>query len=160
MQSWFKDGFLPADLPVRRETDTEYIILRDLRRQSIDPNSPFRPPRSEASKPHPTTQPSLGTGNPSLPLEIPHALFVDLTKPASTKEFPATELSKSLIESVGLDVVCFRRNHQVAYRIVDQCRQAYDRINGVIDEIDHSVDDEANYIERYQYKGALDALEQ
>ena len=44
MQSWFKDGFLPPDLPVRRETQTEYILLRDLRRQSIDPNSPFRPP--------------------------------------------------------------------------------------------------------------------
>ena len=44
MQSWFKDGFLPPDLPVRRQTETEYILLRDLRRQSIDPNSPFRPP--------------------------------------------------------------------------------------------------------------------
>ena len=44
MQSWFNDGFLPPDLPVRRESETEYILLRDLRRQSIDPNSPFRPP--------------------------------------------------------------------------------------------------------------------
>jgi len=44
MQSWFKDGFLPPDLPVRRETETEYILLRDLRRHSIDPSSPFRPP--------------------------------------------------------------------------------------------------------------------
>ena len=44
MQSWFNDGFLPPDLPVRRETETEYILLQDLRRQSIDPNSPFRPP--------------------------------------------------------------------------------------------------------------------
>lgn len=44
MQSWFKDGFLPPDLPVRRGTETEYILLRDLRRKSIDPNSPFRPP--------------------------------------------------------------------------------------------------------------------
>jgi hypothetical protein len=44
MQSWFKDGFLPPDLPVRQETETEYILLEDLRRQSVDPNSPFRPP--------------------------------------------------------------------------------------------------------------------
>ena len=44
MQSWFHDGFLPPDLPIRRETETEYILLQDLRRQSIDPNSPFRPP--------------------------------------------------------------------------------------------------------------------
>jgi hypothetical protein len=44
MQSWFKDGFLPPDLPVRRELETEYTLLLDLRRQSIDPSSPFRPP--------------------------------------------------------------------------------------------------------------------
>lgn len=44
MQSWFKDGFLPPDLPVRRESETLYTILRDLRRQSVDPSSPFRPP--------------------------------------------------------------------------------------------------------------------
>ena len=44
MQLWFHDGFLPPDLPIRRETGTEYIHLQDLQRQSIDPNSPFRPP--------------------------------------------------------------------------------------------------------------------
>ncbi|KAF8527925.1 hypothetical protein BU17DRAFT_38538, partial [Hysterangium stoloniferum] len=43
MQSWYKDGFLPLDLPVRRESDTEYILLQDLRLQSVDPNNPFRP---------------------------------------------------------------------------------------------------------------------
>lgn len=44
MQSWFKDGFLPPDLPVRRGTETQYIPLKELQRQSIDPESPFRPP--------------------------------------------------------------------------------------------------------------------
>lgn len=44
MQSWFKDNFLPPDLPVRRGTETEYVPLRELQRQSIDPESPFRPP--------------------------------------------------------------------------------------------------------------------
>jgi GYF domain len=43
MQSWYKDGFLPLDLPVRRDTDSEYISLQDLRLQSVDPNHPFRP---------------------------------------------------------------------------------------------------------------------
>jgi len=44
MQQWFKDGFLPLDLPVRRENETEFILLRDLRAQSVDPSHPFRPP--------------------------------------------------------------------------------------------------------------------
>lgn len=44
MQSWYKDGFLPLDLPVRREEDTTYTLLRDLRLQSVDPTHPFRPP--------------------------------------------------------------------------------------------------------------------
>jgi len=42
MQGWFKDGFLPLDLPVRREVDAEYILLRELRAQSVDPTEPFR----------------------------------------------------------------------------------------------------------------------
>ena len=42
MQAWYKDGLLPPDLPVRREEDTEYILLRDLRLQSVDPAQPFR----------------------------------------------------------------------------------------------------------------------
>jgi hypothetical protein len=43
MHSWYKDGLLPPDLPVRREEDTDYILLRDLRAQSVDPSHPFRP---------------------------------------------------------------------------------------------------------------------
>lgn len=43
MQNWYKDGLLPPDLPVRREEDTEYILLKDLRAQSVDPTHPFRP---------------------------------------------------------------------------------------------------------------------
>ena len=44
MQTWYRDGLLPLDLPVRREEDSEYILLRDLRAQSVDPSHPFRPP--------------------------------------------------------------------------------------------------------------------
>ncbi|CAG8612251.1 2878_t:CDS:2, partial [Acaulospora colombiana] len=44
MQSWFNDGFLPLDLPVRRENEDEYISLQTLQSQSIDSTSPFRPP--------------------------------------------------------------------------------------------------------------------
>ncbi|KAF8912815.1 hypothetical protein CPB84DRAFT_1759576 [Gymnopilus junonius] len=42
MQAWYKDGLLPPDLPVRREEDTEYMLLKDLRLQSVDPTQPFR----------------------------------------------------------------------------------------------------------------------
>lgn len=60
MQSWFKDNFLPPDLPVRRENETEYISLQELLRQSIDPNSPFRPPPPGLSIP-------VGMGDHSRP---------------------------------------------------------------------------------------------
>jgi len=96
----------------------------------------------------------------SMSSEISHALFVDLTKPETTKEFPATDLSKTLIEWVGLDVVRFRRNQQVAYRIVDHCRETYDRIIGVIDKIDQTEDEEVDYDQFDQYTDALDALEE
>lgn len=60
MQSWFKDNFLPPDLPVRRENEAEYISLQELQRQSIDPNSPFRPPPPGLSIP-------VGMGDHSRP---------------------------------------------------------------------------------------------
>ena len=60
MQSWFKDNFLPPDLPVRRENEREYITLQELQRQSIDPNSPFRPPPPGLSIP-------VGMGDYSTP---------------------------------------------------------------------------------------------
>jgi hypothetical protein len=41
MQAWYKDGLLPPDLPIRREGDKEYILLRDLRLQCVDPTHPF-----------------------------------------------------------------------------------------------------------------------
>ncbi|KAL4069543.1 hypothetical protein J3A83DRAFT_4539040 [Scleroderma citrinum] len=49
MQAWYKDGLLPPDLPVRKESDGEFILLRDLRQQCVDPVHPFRsapPPQS------------------------------------------------------------------------------------------------------------------
>jgi hypothetical protein len=42
MQGWFKDGYLPLDLPVRRENEEEYTLLRDIRAQSVDPTQPFK----------------------------------------------------------------------------------------------------------------------
>ncbi|KAJ7492810.1 hypothetical protein FB451DRAFT_1123938 [Mycena latifolia] len=55
MQAWYKDGLLPPDLPVRREEDADYVLLKDLRLQSVDPAHPFRtpPPPAQPSAPEP-----------------------------------------------------------------------------------------------------------
>jgi hypothetical protein len=44
MQAWYKDGLLPPDLPIRREEEVEYVALKDLRLQCVDPTQPFRSP--------------------------------------------------------------------------------------------------------------------
>ncbi|KAJ7431833.1 hypothetical protein B0H11DRAFT_2261386 [Mycena galericulata] len=56
MQAWYKDGLLPPDLPVRREEDADYMLLKDLRLQSVDPAHPFRipPPPTTPSAAEPT----------------------------------------------------------------------------------------------------------
>ncbi|KAG1757415.1 hypothetical protein EDB19DRAFT_1924292 [Suillus lakei] len=62
MQAWYKDGLLPPDLPVRKEEDKEFMLLKDLRQQCVDPSHPFRsatppsaaqhaPPALDAAKP-------------------------------------------------------------------------------------------------------------
>ncbi|KAI0651731.1 hypothetical protein C8Q79DRAFT_54936 [Trametes meyenii] len=54
MQAWYRDGLLPPDLPVRREEDSEYTLLKDLRLQCVDPSHPFRsspPPPSITAAP-------------------------------------------------------------------------------------------------------------
>jgi hypothetical protein len=53
MQAWYKDGLLPPDLPVRREEETEYVPLKDLRLQCVDPTQPFRGPPSGPTQPQP-----------------------------------------------------------------------------------------------------------
>jgi hypothetical protein len=56
MQAWYKDGLLPPDLPVRREEDDDYMLLKDLRLQCVDPTHPFRcPPAPAAITPINTT---------------------------------------------------------------------------------------------------------
>lgn len=53
MQAWYKDGLLPLDLPVRREEDTDFMLLKDLRLQCVDPTRPFRSPVTTALQPPP-----------------------------------------------------------------------------------------------------------
>ncbi|KAJ7597194.1 hypothetical protein C8J56DRAFT_817564 [Mycena floridula] len=67
MQAWYKDGLLPPDLPVRREEDADYILLKDLRQQSVDPTHPFRTP--------PPPSPSSNTQDGDKPLLTPISLL-------------------------------------------------------------------------------------
>lgn len=57
MQAWYKDGLLPPDLPVRKEEDEDYMLLKDLRLQCVDPTHPFRCP------PTPTVSPAIATAS-------------------------------------------------------------------------------------------------
>ena len=41
MHAWYRDTLLPPDLPVRREEDTEFVLLKDLRQHCVDPSQPF-----------------------------------------------------------------------------------------------------------------------
>ncbi|KAI0048342.1 hypothetical protein FA95DRAFT_1539854 [Auriscalpium vulgare] len=66
MTAWYRDGLLPPDLPVRREEEPEYTLLKDLRQHSVDPTQPFgitlpRPPAAGETVPA-----SPETGKPLL----------------------------------------------------------------------------------------------
>lgn len=43
MHAWYREALLPPDLPVRREEDTEFVLLKDLRQHCVDPSQPFGP---------------------------------------------------------------------------------------------------------------------
>ncbi|KAK7058823.1 hypothetical protein VNI00_001447 [Paramarasmius palmivorus] len=60
MQSWYKDSLLPPDLPVRREEDTDFMLLKELRQQSVDPSHPFSPAPANSIR-----APTLSTVPPS-----------------------------------------------------------------------------------------------
>ncbi|GBE78326.1 hypothetical protein SCP_0112110 [Sparassis crispa] len=70
MQAWYKDGLLPPDLPVRREEDTEYMLLKDLRLQCVDPSHPFR-----SSPPLPSPSQSVLVPDAAKPLLSPISLL-------------------------------------------------------------------------------------
>ncbi|KAH7883729.1 hypothetical protein F5I97DRAFT_1813476 [Phlebopus sp. FC_14] len=71
MQTWYKDGLLPPDLPVRKEDEKEFILLKDLRQQCLDPVHPFR-----SAAPLPTVQLAQPLSDASKPLLPPISLLV------------------------------------------------------------------------------------
>ncbi|KAG5654761.1 hypothetical protein H0H81_003769 [Sphagnurus paluster] len=75
MQVWYKEGLLPPDLPVRREEEETFVLLKDLRLQCIDPSHPFRSP---SPPPHPPAAVSADINESEKPLLPPISL---LTQP-------------------------------------------------------------------------------
>jgi hypothetical protein len=70
--------------------------------------------------------------------------------------FPATESIKQLIETIGRDVVRFRRNTQISYNFVYKARASCEAINALIREVDEN-DDWDSYD---KFTEAVDLLEE
>ncbi|KAN0138040.1 hypothetical protein V8E53_003929 [Lactarius tabidus] len=70
--------------------------------------------------------------------------------------FPATESIKQLIETIGRDVVRFRRNTQISYNFVDKARFSCQEINALIKDVDEN-DDWDSYD---KFTEAVDLLEE
>ncbi|KAG8900389.1 hypothetical protein FRC01_010154, partial [Tulasnella sp. 417] len=106
MQSWFDDGFLPPDLPVRRDTETEYTPLKVLCAAAKHPGLPFRPPTPPPSPPPPE------------PLPVPNVLLHPISILAQPRRFGPPALfytsrgghSTSIVDSKGKSVLRGRIN--------------------------------------------------
>lgn len=83
-------------------------------------------------------------------------LFRSLTE-LQNPVFPATESIKQLIETIGRDVVRFRRNTQISYHFVDKARSVCDIINALIQRVDEEEDDWDSYD---KFTEASDLLEE
>lgn len=72
MQGWYDDGLLPLDLPIRRTEDPDFMLLKDLRLQCVDPSHPFRSP---SALPSTQSAPSTGFQASETPLLAPISLL-------------------------------------------------------------------------------------
>jgi hypothetical protein len=86
-------------------------------------------------------------------------LLFDMSGSIDPDGFPATELSKQLIEHTVHDVVRFRRNQLIAYHLVETTRGAYERIVPLIRRIEDSPSTEEIWDDAVRYTDAVDALE-
>jgi hypothetical protein len=66
MQAWYRDGLLPSDLPICREGETEYTLLRELKLQCVDPAHPFRSLPVPPTSAHAVGGTSTSTGNENI----------------------------------------------------------------------------------------------
>ncbi|KAG8706766.1 hypothetical protein FRC11_007985, partial [Ceratobasidium sp. 423] len=80
----------------------------------------------------------------------------DIMHPKSERLYQATDVIYKLLRVVGTEVCSFRRNHQVAYRLVERARDLYDAINARI----HLVDINDSWEDYEVYTQAIDPLEE
>jgi len=71
--------------------------------------------------------------------DMSYTLFRSLTH-LENPVFPATERTRQLIETIGRDVVRFRRNTQISYHLVDRARSVCDILNALIQRVDEEDD--------------------
>ncbi|VDC00155.1 unnamed protein product [Peniophora sp. CBMAI 1063] len=75
--------------------------------------------------------------------------------------YGVSALSKDLLRAVGLDVIQFRRNQQVAYRVVERSRDVLNKINGLIAKIEEADPNAAEDWDNFDlYQGGIDSLEE
>ena len=86
------------------------------------------------------------------------SLFEILTKPTESA-YAATAVSTALIQIVARDVLAFRRNTQVSYRVVEQASIIRNQIDTLIKEVDESTD-ESGWTAYEKYTKAVDPLEE
>lgn len=80
MQNWLRDGYLPPSLPLRRENETEFIILKDLIEAHPDAEAIFlieasAPPSVSSSRPESPAPSVPANSGPSPWIPVPNVLL-------------------------------------------------------------------------------------
>jgi hypothetical protein len=84
--------------------------------------------------------------------------FFDYLTNVSGQGFPATEVVKFLIQTVGRDVCAIKRNSLSAYELVHGSGKIYKAINGLIDKIERG---DGDFWDNFRmYTQAIDSLEE
>jgi hypothetical protein len=83
------------------------------------------------------------------------AMLMNITD-LPNEAYPATDAIKYLIDTVGHDVMSFRRNTQVSYLLVDRARDICDAINGYIQRTESGED----WISFDKFTNAIDPIEE
>ena len=73
--------------------------------------------------------------------------------------YPASDWAKYLVQTVGRDVMSFRRNTRVSYMILDRARETVKEINKCIDNVDSEVNASTARGSFTKYTEAIDPLE-
>ena len=83
------------------------------------------------------------------------AMLMNITD-LPNEAYPATDVIKYLIDTVGHDVMSFRRNTQVSYLLVDRARDICDAINGYIQRTEGGED----WASFDKFTNAIDPIEE